>query len=128
MTLKKIFLHGLLAGVLAGIAAIVYNQIYCKMLMVDFSAIVKPVALIGSNIFGCLVASVGYFFFAKMVKTKTDVWFNLIFIILTFATFAGPLTATLPLNVESPEMFVGLTEPMHLFPIVFWLASKSLFD
>jgi hypothetical protein len=126
--MKKVLLHGLIAGVLAGIAAIVYNQIYSQMLMVDFSVVVNPLALMASNIFGCLLASLGYFFFAKMVKTKTNVWFNIIFIILTFASFVGPLTATLPTSIESPEMFVGLTEPMHLFPIVFWLATKSLFD
>jgi len=33
----------------------------------------------------------------------------------------------LPLDIEQPELFPGLSAALHLFPVLFWLATKSLF-
>jgi hypothetical protein len=125
--MKSHFLHGLVAGVLAGLAAYVYNTIYREALLVDFSAVLNTPAILGSSIFGSVLASLGYYFFSKWVRRGTDAWFNAIFLVLTFATFAGSFAANLPDNVESPELFPGLSVPMHLFPMLFWLAVKPLF-
>lgn len=125
--MKKQFFHGLIAGVLAGLAAYVYNIAYREALLVDFSAVMNTPAILGSSIFGSVLASMGYHFFSKWVRRGTDVWFNIIFLVLTFATFGGSFAASLPENVESPELFPGLSVPMHLFPMLFWLAVKPLF-
>jgi hypothetical protein len=125
--MKTHFLHGLIAGVLAGLAADVYNAAYREALLVDFSAVMNTPAILGSSIFGGLLASMGYYFFSKWVRRGTDVWFNAIFLVLTFATFVGSFAANLPEDVESPELFPGLSVPMHLFPMLFWLAVKPLF-
>ena len=125
--MKQVFIHGLLAGILAGLAAIAFNKVYCEALAVNFSKIINPVSLTASNVIGCMVASLGYFLFAKVVKNHTDTWFNVVFTLLTFATCVGPFKATLPLDIQGTEFFPGLVLPMHFFPQLFWLSVKPLF-
>lgn len=125
--MKTHFFHGLVAGVLSGLAAYVYNTAYSAALLVDFSAVMNTPSILGSSIFGCVLASLGYYFFSKWVQLGRDVWFNAIFLVLTFATFVGSFAANLPEDLESPELFPGLSIPMHLFPMLFWLAVKPLF-
>lgn len=125
--MKTYFLHGLVAGILAGLAAIVYNMAYSEALLVDFSAVMNTPAILGSSIFGGVLASLGYYFFSKWVRRGTDTWFNAIFLVLSLATFVSSFAANLPEGVESPELFPGLSVPMHLFPMLFWLAVKPLF-
>jgi hypothetical protein len=120
-------LHGITSGALAGLASLVYHEAYSKALLVDFSKVVMTSGIISSCIFGCVLASVGYHFFSKCLKGRTDVWFNVLFLVLSFVSFAGPFSANLPMDIESPELFAGLTIPMHLFPVLFWLATKPLF-
>jgi predicted membrane channel-forming protein YqfA (hemolysin III family) len=126
--MKNTFLHGTVAGISAGLAAFVYNYAYSVALLVDFSKVINPVAIFGSSIFGCVLASGGYHFFSKWVRSNTDVWFNTIFLGLTFASFVSPFAANLPTDIETPELFAGLTVPMHIFPVLFWLATKPLFN
>ena len=125
--MKKVLSHGITAGLLAAIAAIVYNIIYCQAMEVNFSSVVNPFSIAGASIFSCLLASVGYFLFAKWVSRGTDVWFNIIFLIISFATFFSVFDFTLPMTVQSSELFPGLTIPMHLMPVLFWIAAKPLF-
>ena len=125
--MKNTFLHGIIAGILAGLAACVYNIAYSEALLVNFSKVINPVGIFSSCIFGCVLASLGYHFFSKWVKSNTDVWFNIIFLGLTFASFVGSFGASLPKDIESPELFAGLSGLLHIFPILFWLATKPLF-
>jgi predicted membrane channel-forming protein YqfA (hemolysin III family) len=126
--MKNTFWHGIVAGVLAGLAAFVYNYAYSEALLVNFSKVINPIAIFGSSIFGCVLAALGYHFFSKWVHTHTDAWFNIIFLILTFASLAGSFAANLPSDIETPELFAGLSVPMHFFPVLFWLATKPLFS
>ena len=125
--MKKTFLHGVTAGVLSGIASLVYNTSYSEAMWADFSEVVNPGAIMGACIFGCVLASVGYHFLTKWMSKGGDMLFNGIFLALSLASFVSPFAAELPLTIESPELFVGLTIPMHLFPMLFWLAVKPLF-
>jgi len=126
--MKTIFLHGLFSAFLAGLAALIYNTVYSRAFESDFSAIINPFGIFASSIFGCMIASVGYYFFARRIKTHTDVWFNAIFLLLTFATLISVFSLTLPFTIKTPELFIGLSVPMHFFPILFWLSTKPLFD
>ncbi len=126
--MKKVFIHGTVAGVTSATVAIIYNISYSNALFVDFSKVVNPVSITSANIFGCLLASLGYYFFAKKVTRHTDVWFNIIFLLLSFASFASPFATHLPLDIQSPELFPGLAIPMHIFPVLLWIATKPLFD
>ena len=125
--MKTHFIHGLLAGGLAGLAAVVYHMAYREALLVDFSAVMSTPAIVGSSIFGTMLAATGYHFFTKWVPANADTWFNALFLVLTFASFVGSFAANLPEDIESPELFPGLSIPMHLFPMLFWLALKPLF-
>ena len=126
--MKTVFYHGILAGLLAAIASDVYNNVYSMALVVDFSKVVNVGGIVGASIFGCVLASLGEHFFSKWVKSNTAVWFNALFLMLTFASCVGPFSAILPMDMASPELFPGLTIPMHFFPILFWLAMKPLFE
>ena len=37
--MKTVFFHGITAGILAGLAAFVYNNVYSEALVVDFSKV-----------------------------------------------------------------------------------------
>jgi hypothetical protein len=125
--LKQLLLLGAVAGLLAAIASFIYNKIYLSSLGADFSKIASVPAIFGSNIFSCLVASLGYFFLYKRMRGKADMVFNLAFVIGSFASIVLPLGFRLPLTVENPELFPGLVIPMHFFPVLAWLAIRPMF-
>lgn len=125
---KKIFFQGVAAGILAAIAAIIYNRIYFFAFEVNFSKIVNIPSLIGINILSCLIAAFGYWAMKKWFGSKAEIIFNFSFSILSFASITIPLAAKLPLDIQNPEMFPGLTVPMHFFPVLAWLTLNPLFD
>jgi hypothetical protein len=125
--MKKVFFHGILAGLLATSCAMMYNQIYSEALLVDFSKIINAISIAGATFFACLLASLAYYFFSQKIKRNADLWFNIIFLLITFASFLSPFSISLPFEIESPELFIGLSIPLHLFPVLFWLATKPLF-
>ncbi len=125
--MKQTLFHGVVSGALAGLAASIYSEAYSQALLVDFSSVFTWINLVAVCIFSCVLASLGYFFFAKWVKNGTDSWFNAIFLVLTFVSFLIPFSSELPMEIESPELFAGLTIPIHLFPVLFWMATKPLF-
>jgi len=124
---KKLLLLGLIAGVLAGIASLVYQRVYAHSLQADFSMIAKPVNIMITCILGCLLAAVGYGLITKWLPRYGEVIFNFVFVILTFASILGPFAAKLPLEINDPQLFPGLTVPMHFFPALAWFTLKPLF-
>lgn len=125
--LRKILLHGFTAGVLAALASLVYQQIYFKSLGADFSTVISTTGIIATCIGATLVASLGYFLVQRLLKGKAPAVFNLLLLLLSFASIAGPFAMKLPLELEAPELFPGLTVPMHFFPALAWLALSPLF-
>jgi hypothetical protein len=69
----------------------------------------------------------GYALLAKWLPRAGEIVFNFVFVILTFASIMGPFAAKLPLTIEAPELFPGLTVPMHFFPVLAWFTLKPLF-
>lgn len=125
--MKQTLYHGAVSGMLAGLAASIYNEAYSQAMLVDFSSVFTWINVLAVCVFSCMLASIGYYFFGKWIKKETDAWFNAILLIISFASFIMPFAGELPMEIESPELFPGLTLPMHLFPILFWLATKPLF-
>jgi mannitol-specific phosphotransferase system IIBC component len=123
---KRLFGIGLLAGAIAALAAIVYQKVYFKANGADFSKIVSTGHVITGCLAGTLIASLGYFFLHKWLKGNTAILFNFIFGILSFATIIWPVSAKLPLDIDSPELFPGLAVPMHFFPLIAWLILSPL--
>jgi hypothetical protein len=124
---KKLLLLGLVSGVLAAVAALIYQKIYTNSLGADFSAIVKPVNIVIVCTLAGLLASTGYGLLTKWLPRAGEIIFNFVFVILTFASILGPFATKLPLDVEMPELFPGLTVPMHFFPALAWFTLKPLF-
>lgn len=124
---KKLLLLGAVAGLLSGIASIIYQKVYTTSLGEGFTAIVKPVSVIASSILGCLVAASGYMVLYKWLKDKGEIIFNFIFTIFSFASIVAPFAAKLPFDIEAPELFPGLVIPMHFFPALAWFTLKPLF-
>lgn len=125
--IKRVLLLGIVAGILAGAAALIYQKVYTASLGADFSAIAKPGGILLSCIIGCIIASLGYWVLHKMLKGKTDIVFNLLFAILSFASIIPAFGAKLPLDAVSPELFPGLVIPMHFFPVLGWLVLRPIF-
>ncbi len=125
--LKRLLLLGSVSGILAGIASLIYQYVYKKSLGADFAGIVTVPGILISCLVGCLLAALGYFMLNKWLKGKTEIVFNLLFTIISFASIVGPIATKLPLDVEMPELFPGLTIPMHFFPVLAWLTLKPIF-
>lgn len=53
--------------------------------------------------------------------------FNAAFTVLIFLSLVGPLSFKLPVDIESPELSLGATVPMHLNVQLFWLSIKPIF-
>jgi hypothetical protein len=125
--LKRLLLLGGVSGILAGVASVIYQRVYTSSLGADFSAIAKPAAIVISCIVGCLIAAFGYWLLDKWLKDKTEIVFNFIFVILSFASILSAFAVKLPLEVATPELFPGLVVPMHFFPALAWFTIKPLF-
>ena len=124
---KRSLSLGLVSGVLSGLASVIYQHVYNAVVGADFSNIVTIVAIIVASIIGCSLAAVGYVWFSKWFKTKANQVFNLVFVVFCLLTLVSPFAFKLPLTVQSPELFPGMTIPMHLFPALAWLTLHPFF-
>jgi len=124
---RALFLQSLVAGILAAIAAIIYNQIYFFATYVDFSNIINVGSLIGLNLIISLLAGLLYWLLTVLFKSKGAIIFNFVYSVGSFACLIIPLALTLPLSQEAPELFPGLTVPMVFFPVIAWLTIDPLF-
>lgn len=119
--------RGLLAGAMASLASVIYMNVYSAALVVDFSAVAKPVGIVASTFLGTLLAALGLHFWQQRVKQHATLLFNMLFTVLTFTTIAPVFGMPLPLSVVAPELFPGMAIPMHFFPQLFWHVSEPMF-
>ncbi len=124
---RKAFLHGLVAGILASAAGIIYNRIYFFATETDFSLVLNTGSIIGLNIMVCLLVGILYWVLIKLFSKRRDIIFNFLFSIISFACVMIPISISLPLKVQSPELFPGLAVPMVFFPAMAWYTVKPLF-
>ena len=124
---KKAFFHSLIAGILASVAGLIYNRIYFFATEADFSRVLNTGSIIGLNVMVCLVAGMLYWVLVKSLKKKGEVVFSFLFSIISFACVMIPILISLPLKVQSPELFPGLAVPMVFFPAMAWYTVKPLF-
>jgi hypothetical protein len=124
---KTIFIQSLVAGILAAVAANIYNQIYFFATEVDYSNIINPASLIGLNLIVSLMAGLLYWLLTSLFKTRGAIVFNFVYSIGSFACVIIPIAITLPLTTPFPELFPGLTVPMVFFPVIAWMTIDPLF-
>jgi hypothetical protein len=124
---KSVFLQGLVAGVLAAIAANIYNQIYFFATQIDYSSIVNIVSMTAVNILVSLIAALLFSVLTRIFKSNGHVIFNFVYSVGSFACVIIPIAITLPLTTPFPELFPGLAVPMVFFPVIAWMTIDPLF-
>jgi hypothetical protein len=130
---KKSLFVGITAGVLAGVASIIFTMVYKEITSVDFSPVLHASNLIGACMFGCILASIGFWVLTKIAPKYGEIIFNIMFTVLTFASILGPIMFTFPpeLDVKGIDdilmYFQPLTITLHFFPALFWFAMKPIF-
>ncbi len=125
--MKKIFFHGISAGILSAILCVVYLNLYQTALGTSFDKIVNIGSIIGASLFGCMLMSISYFLLLKFKKEKFKGLLNLVIALLSFVSIMSSLTFSLPLDIEAPELFPGLSVPMHLIPALVFFAIEPFF-
>ena len=124
---RTLFIQSLVAGILAAIAANIYNQIYLFATEVDYSNIINVVSLVSLNIIVSLLAALLYWLLTTLFKTRGAIIFNFVYSVGSFACVIIPIAKTLPLSQPYPELFPGLTVPMVFFPVIAWMTIDPLF-
>ena len=124
---KKVFLQAILASLLASIASVIYRRIYFFATEVDFSKVLSLGKMAALSILVSMLAAFLYYGLARWLNGKGVIVFNFLFSILSFACVMIPISITLPLNVQSPELFPGLGVPMVFFPAMAWYTVNPLF-
>lgn len=125
--LKKALLLGIVSGLLAGIAGIIYAKVYYSANEADFSKVAGTVSIIASSLFGGVLAAIGYTLLDKLLKAKGEIVFNLLFTLLSFASLLLPIGHRFNPPIDTPELFPGMVIPMHFFPALGWYTLKPLF-
>ena len=125
--MKKFLIHGIIAGILTAVAGIVYQMVYENALFLDFSLVINPGSIAGASIFGCILMAIGYGLLEHFKKNNLKGWLNVLIAILSFLSILGPLSMSLPLEVEFPEMLPGLAIPMHFFPAMIFFGLYPFF-
>ena len=125
--MKKIFIQGIIAGIVAASASLIYSNLYQSTLGVSFDKIINIGSIFGACIFGCVLISSANLVLFKFKKENLQGILNVIVVVLSFVSIIGPISMTLPLDVEFPEMFPGLVIPMHFFPALAFFAIDPFF-
>lgn len=126
--MKNTLIHGLVAGILAGIAGIIYLNIYNGAFGVDYNEMINIGAIMGSSLLGCMLMTLGYAALAKFEKENLKGWLNILITVLSFASIIGPIGMSLPIDIEYPELFPGLVVPMHFFPALVFFSIYPFFN
>ncbi|MEP6949548.1 MAG: hypothetical protein ABI863_09760 [Ginsengibacter sp.] len=113
---KKIFFHSIIAGILASVDGIIYNRIYFFATETDFSRVLNNGSIIALDIMVCLAAGMIYWVLLKLLKKKGEAVFSFLFSIISFACIMIPISITLPLKVQSPELFPALPYQWYFSP------------
>ena len=125
--MKANLLHGIIAGILSAVAAIVFLNIYQELYFVDFSLVINTTSIVGASIIGTLLMSTGYFFLEKLKKENMKGILNLIIMLVSFISIIPPMGMSLPLEIDFPELFPGLVIPMHFFPAMIFFGVAPFF-
>ena len=126
--MKKFLYHGLLSGILASLAGVVYFYLYKEFFLVDFDSLVNVGSIVGSSILGCILMAVGYMLLHKFNKENLTGALNILIVVLSFLSIISVMSMSLPLEIEFPELFPGLVIPMHFFPALAFTSIYPFFS
>lgn len=129
----KSLLVGVTAGILSGVAGIIFSIVYKEVMFVDFSPVISSFNIVGASLFGCVLASIGYWLLTKMTPKFGEIIFNLLFVMISFASILGPIMFKFPpeLDVKGIDEILMYFQPftitLHFFPALIWFAVKPIF-
>lgn len=126
--IKYYFKHGFIAGALSALAGVIYLYLYQNLLFLDFSLVLNQWSIIGASFFASFLMAIGYYLVHCYGKPSFKGWLNILIVVLTFMSILGPITMTLPLDLDFPELFPGLAVPMHFFPAMIFFGLIPFFD
>jgi len=126
--MKKLLIHGVIAGLLSGIAGIIYLNIYQEAFGVDYGQVINIGSIMGASVIGCMLMTLGYAALIKFDKQQWKGGLNILIAILSFASIISPIGMSLPLDIEYPELFPGLVVPMHFFPALAFFTIYPFFS
>jgi ABC-type branched-subunit amino acid transport system permease subunit len=124
---KKSLALGIVSGLLAGIAGVIYAHLYYTINEADFSKVASTINILAASIFGGVLAAIGYTLLDRWLSTRGEIVFNLVFTLISFISLLAPIAVRLPRNIDTPELFPGMVIPMHFFPALAWFTLKPLF-
>ncbi len=126
--MKRVFVQGIVAGILASVAGVVYFEIYQGALLTEFNKVINAGSIVGASLMACMLISLGYIALYKFNKPGLRGWFNVFVFLLSFASIIGPIVMSLPLGISNAELFPGLVVPMHFFPALAYFGIAPFFD
>jgi len=124
---KKALILGIVSGLLAGVAGLIYAHLYYSINEADFGKVASSIRIVAGSVAGGILAAIGFWALNKWLKNNGEIVFNLLFSILSFASLLTPIAYRLPRELETPELFPGMVIPMHFFPALAWFTLKPLF-
>jgi hypothetical protein len=128
MNWQKIFILGAVSTLLSSLACIIYAKVYSEAFLVNFGKVAGTTNFIAASAIGCFLMAVGYKVATNWKGEKAIGWLNLIYSVLSFASIIGVFGFSLPMDIESPEMFPGMVIPMHFFPVLSLLTIYPFFN
>jgi len=128
MNTKHLLWHGIVSGILASIAGIIYFEIYQYLMLTTFNSVVNWSSITGASVLGCLLMTIGYWLLLKFNLERFVGWMNVLIAMLSFASIIGAMDTALPLDMDFPELFPGLVVPMHFFPAMAFFAIYPFFQ
>jgi len=126
---KKSLFHGVSAGILSGFACYVFTTMLKDEFMYEFQDVLPALKLFGACMFGCVLASIGFWSITKLTPKYGEIIFNIIFSFIIFASLIGPMTFHLPLDFDEDltVIFPTFAMTLHFFPALIWFALKPIF-
>lgn len=126
---KRSLFLGVTAGLLSGLACIIFAKVYAETMYQDFSSLAGPMNYIGACLFGCVLAAIGYWTAVRVMPKYGEIVFSLLFTILTFVSILGPIGYTWPQEADMDLItyFPMFAMTLHFFPALIFFTLKPIF-
>ncbi|NML39645.1 hypothetical protein HHL17_20770 [Chitinophaga sp. G-6-1-13] len=118
-----LFWCGIATGLIAAALSVGYAVFYQAALGVDFSRVAPVTAIISANMGGAMVIMLACWLLERW-KGQVPRSFNGWLVVFSVLSAGIPFGVSLPLDIPAPELFPGLTAPMHLLPALIWLVLQ----
>lgn len=118
-----LFWCGMVTGLIAAALSVGYAAFYQTALGVDFSRVAPVSAIISANIVAAMAIMIACWLLERW-KGEVPRSFNGWLVLFSGGSAGIPFMVSLPLDLPAPELFPGLTAPMHLLPALIWLALQ----